>query len=386
MTGGPVDPTRAVYEQRAAEWVAARRPTDLATAAAFVTGLPPALASNPVVDLGCGPGWYLPALGPGAIGLDSARAMLDQARASGAVASGLGAVQADLAALPFRAGALGGAFANRSFVHLARTAIPLALHDLHRSLAVGAGVHLHVFSGDLEHGVFPDDDFGGRRFSLWPRPLLEAVVEGAGFTVTAWEERPPRRPGDDGHHVVELRRERTLADTVGPAMRLLVCGLNPSVYAADAGVGFARPGNRFWPAARAAGLVSTDRDPVAALRDHGIGMTDLVKRATPRADGLTAAEFRHGLARLERLCAWLRPGAVAFVGLTGWRAAVDRSAQPGVQPSTVGGVPAYVLPSTSGANAHASAAALAEHLRAAAALAQKAQSPSARPSLRTLGN
>ena len=40
-------------------------------------------------------------------------------------------------------------------------------------------------------------------------------------------------------------------------MRLLVCGLNPSVYSADAGVGYARPGNRFWPALRLAGL--TDR-------------------------------------------------------------------------------------------------------------------------------
>ena len=51
-------------------------------------------------------------------------------------------------------------------------------------------------------------------------------------------------------------------------MRVLVAGLNPSLYTADAGVGYARPGNRFWPAALASGLVTRDRDPMSALRDH----------------------------------------------------------------------------------------------------------------------
>jgi TDG/mug DNA glycosylase family protein len=153
-------------------------------------------------------------------------------------------------------------------------------------------------------------------------------------------------------------------------MRLLVCGLNPSVYAADAGICFARPGNRFWPAALAAGLATVDRSPDRALADHGTGMTDLVKRATPRADALTAAEYREGLARVERLVSWLRPGAVCFVGLAGWRAAVDRRAAAGAQPGDLGGVPVYVMPSTSGLNASCGLSELTEHLRAAAALAR----------------
>ena len=66
-------------------------------------------------------------------------------------------------------------------------------------------------------------------------------------------------------------------------MRLLVVGLNPSLYSADVGVGYRRPGNRFWPAALGAGLVTRDRDPSHALRVHGVGMTDLVKRATSNA-------------------------------------------------------------------------------------------------------
>ena len=181
-------------------------------------------------------------------------------------------------------------------------------------------------------------------------------------------------PRPDGWDAVSARatRARTLPDTVGAGMRLLVCGLNPSVYAADAGVGFARPGNRFWPAALAAGIVTTDRSPDRALADHGVGMTDLVKRATPRADALTADEYRAGVERVRRLVAWLRPGAVCFVGLAGWRAAVDRKAVAGVQTADLGGVPVYVMPSTSGLNARVPPAALADHLRAAAHLADGA--------------
>jgi TDG/mug DNA glycosylase family protein len=141
------------------------------------------------------------------------------------------------------------------------------------------------------------------------------------------------------------------------------------VYSADVGVGFARPGNRFWNAALAAGIVTRARDTRHALVAHGIGMTDLVKRATPRADELTRDEYRAGLARVERLVRWLQPGAVCFVGLAGWRAAVDRRAVAGVQPGDIGGRPAYVMPSTSGLNARVPLAELADHLRAAAALA-----------------
>ena len=170
--------------------------------------------------------------------------------------------------------------------------------------------------------------------------------------------------------VVRATRARTLPDTVGPGMRLLVCGLNPSVFSADAGIGFARGGNRFWPAARAAGLVSVDRDPHHTLIGHRVGMTDLVKRATARADELSGDEYRAGLERVARLAAWLRPGALCFVGLAGWRATVDRRAAAGPQPP-LGATAVYVMPSTSGLNARTSPAELATHLRAAATLADE---------------
>jgi TDG/mug DNA glycosylase family protein len=146
----------------------------------------------------------------------------------------------------------------------------------------------------------------------------------------------------------------------------LICGLNPSLHAADMGVGFGRPGNRFWPAALAAGLVSVDRDPTHALEHHGIGMTDLVKRATRRADELDRVDYQEGVARLGRLCGELVPAAVCMVGLAGWRAAVDRTAVAGWQPTDLGGRPVYVMPSTSGLNAHSRLDDLTEHLLIAA--------------------
>jgi TDG/mug DNA glycosylase family protein len=159
-------------------------------------------------------------------------------------------------------------------------------------------------------------------------------------------------------------------------MRLLVCGLNPSVYSADAGLGFARPGNRFWPAMLAAGLAARDRDPGDLLRSHAIGLTDLVKRATRAAAELTTGEYREGLARVTRLVAWLRPGAVCFVGLDGWRRAVYRRAVAGPQPRDLDGVPVFVMPSTSGLNAHSRLDDLTGHLVAAAEVADRSKEPS----------
>ncbi len=193
--------------------------------------------------------------------------------------------------------------------------------------------------------------------AFWDGDLVERVIVGAGFELVGLDE-----PGPGGRLVVTVRRLHSLPDTVGAGMRLLVSGLNPSPHASDSGVGFSRPGNRFWPAALDAGILSVDRSPGHALTHHGIGMTDLVKRTTRRADELLTAEYRSGVDRLDHLCGWLRPGAVCFVGLAGWRAAVDRKATAGWQEHTIGGRPVYVMPSTSGLNAGSSRADLAAHL------------------------
>ena len=345
----------AIYEERGADWAARRRPVRRDDALAFAARVPVGAVR---ADLGCGAGRYTGNLGAPVVGLDAARAMLDLLRRAAPAAW---AVQGDLEALPFRRGGLGGAWANMSYLHVPRVRLPMALADLHRSLRVGAALDVQVLAGDYEGSALPSDDVGGRFFSACPPGSLADLLTGAGFDVEHVEVE-----GD----VVRARatRARTLADTVGPGMVLLVCGLNPSEYAADQGVGYARPGNRFWPAAHDAGLVTRERDPVDALHRHGVGMTDLVKRATPAASALTAAEYRAGAARVERLVEWLRPAAVCFVGLEGWRAALDRRAVAGVQPGRFGGRPAYLMPSTSGLNAHARRADLAAHLAAAARL------------------
>jgi TDG/mug DNA glycosylase family protein len=166
-----------------------------------------------------------------------------------------------------------------------------------------------------------------------------------------------------------LRRDPTLADLVAPMLDVLVVGLNPSVVAAERGVPFVGGSNRFWPAALDAGLVPADRDPWRAFTEAHVGFTDLVKRATPRADGLTAAEYSSGAARVRAVVEWLAPRVVCFAGLTGYRRAIDADAAEGEQPARFGGAATYVMPNPSGANAHASRDALVAHLGAVRALA-----------------
>lgn len=226
------------------------------------------------------------------------------------------------------------------------TDLPMLLADVHRSVEVGTSIELLVPT--------PSD-------GPWDRPHLARVVEAGGFEVDGIE------PSAGTATVVRGRSLRALPDHVGADMALLCCGLNPSLHAADAGVGYVTGSNRFWRALAAAGISTSDRDPGLLLRRDRVGMTDLVKRPTARADELSTAEHRAGLDRLDELCEWLRPDAVAVVGLAGWRAAVDRRTTVGWQERRLGPSPVYVLPSTSGLNAGTSLDALAAHLRAASA-------------------
>ncbi|CAB4834408.1 unannotated protein [freshwater metagenome] len=194
------------------------------------------------------------------------------------------------------------------------------------------------------------------------------LIEGGGFV--GIDAPKINTPGSAGH--VWIERARTLPDRAGPQLRVLLCGLNPSLYAADVGVGFARPGNRFWPAALASGLLTVDRDPRHALDADGIGMTDLVKRATARADELSRNEYVTGAARVARLCHLLEPRVLCVVGLTGWRIGVDKHAATGQQPESIGRTLVYVMPNPSGLNAHVTVDDLTEHFRIVGALADEA--------------
>jgi double-stranded uracil-DNA glycosylase len=142
---------------------------------------------------------------------------------------------------------------------------------------------------------------------------------------------------------------------VAPGLDVLFCGINPSIMSFERGHHFARPGNRFWPALFGAGftprLMSPEED--MELLSFGLGITNMVDRPTRGVTNLSPDEMRVGGQALSELAAACRPAVIAVVGLTAWRTAFGRpEAGIGLQPETVGGCPAWVLPNPSGLNAH----------------------------------
>lgn len=169
----------------------------------------------------------------------------------------------------------------------------------------------------------------------------------------------------------------------GEELRLLIVGINPGLWTAAVNAPFARPGNRFWPSLHRAGLTSRlvdasrglDPEDEQDLRTHGIGITNLIGRATVRADELGREELREaGRLLIERL-EELRPRTVAIAGITAFRTAyaLPRARLGRQDPAEVEGWPAgiglHVVPQPSGLNAHATIASLAEDWRVVAAAA-----------------
>ena len=165
---------------------------------------------------------------------------------------------------------------------------------------------------------------------------------------------------------------RTIPDLVPDELRLLFVGINPGLVSAATGLHFARRGNRFYPALLEASLVDTI-DPAVAptqLRERGVGITNIVARASARADELDRDELVAGRARLEELVLEHRPSVVAIAGITSYRVAFGRrKATPGPQPDTIGESRLWVVPNPSGLNAHESVASLARAYREAAVAA-----------------
>jgi TDG/mug DNA glycosylase family protein len=168
----------------------------------------------------------------------------------------------------------------------------------------------------------------------------------------------------------ELRsfQDAAVPDLIGPDMRLLFVGINPGLWTAATQTHFAHPGNRFYPALRLAGVLERDIDRSsgmtpedrAYLLSRGLGNTNLVNRATVRADELSAAELRAGRARLEATVQRHRPRVVAVAAITAYRIAFgQRSARVGLQPALLCGAKLWVVPNPSGLNAHETLATLA---------------------------
>lgn len=139
-------------------------------------------------------------------------------------------------------------------------------------------------------------------------------------------------------------------------------GINPGLYTAAIGHHFGRPGNRFWPALFEAGFTSRLLTPYeeAELLNRGLGITNLVARATNSAAELRPEELRRGREQLEEKVERYRPRWLAFVGMGAYRTAYGRpKATVGWQKERVDGAKVWVLPSTSGLNANHTPAQLA---------------------------
>ena len=162
----------------------------------------------------------------------------------------------------------------------------------------------------------------------------------------------------------------TLPDYLRPGLDVVLIGLNPSAYSVRAGHYFANPRNRFWSAVSAANLVGRTVGPQddAGLMEAGIGFTDVVKRPTPQASGLSAADYRRDAPLLREKLLAHAPAVACFHGLTAYRAYLryaEGISKPGAIPLgrqdiTIGSSRVFVLPNPSPANARFSLGDLTE--------------------------
>ena len=167
-------------------------------------------------------------------------------------------------------------------------------------------------------------------------------------------------------------------DLIDQRTKLLFVGINPGLWTAAVNAHFARGGNRFWPALYEAGILPTSVDARAGLSEAdtemvlgaGVGITNIVPRASARADELSRQELIDGGRRLTKLVADSRFGVIAILGLTAFRQAFDRrTAVVGRQEERLGDTELWVLPNPSGLNAHETVSSLARVYREAAVAA-----------------
>jgi TDG/mug DNA glycosylase family protein len=143
-----------------------------------------------------------------------------------------------------------------------------------------------------------------------------------------------------------------------PALALLFVGINPGLLSAREGRHFANPSNAFWRLLHEAGFTPRRLAPreQESLLDRGIGITNLVPRATPGVAELGASDMARGRVELARKISRYRPRAVVFVGITAYRAFAQKPSSVriacGEQPERFAEARVFVVPNPSGRNAH----------------------------------
>lgn len=154
---------------------------------------------------------------------------------------------------------------------------------------------------------------------------------------------------------IALAANKQIADVIAPGIKLLFCGINPGLYTAAIEKHFGRPGNRFWPALFAGGFTPRLYSPFEQhlLLLDNLGITNLVNRATARADEVGDNELQEGAELLSEKIARYKPEAVAILGITTYRTAFKKlRAKLGLQDDKISGSKLWVLPNPSGLNAH----------------------------------
>ena len=150
-------------------------------------------------------------------------------------------------------------------------------------------------------------------------------------------------------------RDKIVPDLIRPGLRVLFCGINPGLYSAAVRHHFARPGNRFWPALRDSGFTDRLLSPFEEreLLEAGLGVTNVVCRATASADELSRDELTDGARKLQTKVRQYKPRALAVLGIGAYRTAfAERDARLGLQAKGIGTTYVWVLPNPSGLNAH----------------------------------
>lgn len=166
------------------------------------------------------------------------------------------------------------------------------------------------------------------------------------------ERRQPFKPTKEQ---LAAAAGKTVPDVIAPDLRVLFCGINPGLYTAAVGHHFARPGNRFWPALHRSGFTTSQVSPFDEhdLLETGVGITNVVARATATAAELTKADFITGGRKLRAKVRRYRPRILAVLGVGAYREAFDRpKAAIGPQDELIGATQIWVLPNPSGLNAN----------------------------------
>jgi double-stranded uracil-DNA glycosylase len=156
-----------------------------------------------------------------------------------------------------------------------------------------------------------------------------------------------------------MEGKRRLPDRIQPGLSILFVGINPGLKSAQVGHHFAGPSNRFWKLLYESRLVT---EPVTHKEDRrlpewGLGLTNIIARASRGVDSLSDQEYRRGMTTLTKKVRRNRPRIVALLGITIYRLAFGRevtlpSRIPlGLTVNQIAGVPVFLLPNPSGRNA-----------------------------------